>query len=134
MTDVVAEPTEQPENNGETEPSREERRDERTRERLREIEGERDRLAERVTVYQRREYERLAQTVIPAGALHLLPAEVPLTEDGDVDADAVLAAAAVVREALREATGSHPHADLGPRKGPGKPPPSWGSFIAGKSR
>jgi hypothetical protein len=134
MTEPMIEPTEPQEGEVEQE-GRGDRRDQRTRERLREIEAERDRLAERVTAYQRREYERLAATVVPASALQLMPDEVPLTEDGEVDSDAVIERAAELRDTLREATGSHPHADLGVKSRPaGKPAPSWGSMIMGKSR
>lgn len=111
-------------------------RDERVRGRLREVEAERDALHQRVTTFQRREYERLAQSVVGASAVQWMSDEVPLTEDGEVDEDAVLQAAAELREKLRQAkTGAHPTGDLGARKiAPTKQSASWGSLLMGKSR
>jgi len=65
--------------------ARDARYDENVRTRLREVEAQRDGLADRLAIMIRAERDRLALERLPEAALSMLPDDIPLTDDSELD-------------------------------------------------
>lgn len=111
----------------------------RWRRQLRDTEGERDALAGRVESMHRSEVARLAGEHLAQGADLLELGEVPLeqllNEDGDVDAEAVAAAAEALldlRPGLGHAPVPFPDTGQGSRGGHVAPATTWGDVLRGR--
>lgn len=107
----------------------------RYRRRLRDTEAERDALRSRVEGLQRREVERLASERLAQGSDVFMFAELGglLTEEGEVDADAVAERVAQVvadRPGLAKDARTWPDLGQGRREDTASPPATWQGVIS----